>query len=208
MKNLAILGAGGHGKVLADIAVLLGWSKVFFFDDSWPSRENNGCWPIVGNTADLLSRLSDFDGVVVGVGDNCVRLKKQEFLISHGAPIVNLIHPAAHMSPFASVGIGSVVMAKAVINVDSKIGDACIINTGAIIDHDCELKDGVHISPNATLAGGVKVGLGAWVGIGASVRQLVAVGDGAIIGAGAVVLKDVPALVTLVGNPARVIGKV
>ena len=203
LKNFAILGASGHGKVLADMAELLGWQNVVFFDDTWPQCVQNGHWSVVGSTDELLAQISEFDGVVVGIGDNSVRLEKQALLESYTASIASLVHPNAQVSLHANIGNGTVVMAGAVINSDARVGDACIINTGAVVDHDCVLEAGVHISPNAALAGGVKVGQSAWVGIGASVRQLINIGANAVVGAGAVVVKDVPNTVTQVGNPAR-----
>jgi sugar O-acyltransferase (sialic acid O-acetyltransferase NeuD family) len=205
VKSLAILGASGHGKVVADCAGLLGWQRVTFFDDAWPDRQMNGVWPVLGDTATLLTMLTDFDGVVVAIGSNAVRQQKLALLQQSGAPIVSLVHPAAVVSQYASIGLGSVVFAGAVINVDAVVGVGAIINTGALVDHDCRLGEAVHISPGVALAGGVHVGDRAWVGIGAAVRQLAKVGADATIGAGAVVVKDVAAGVTVVGNPARVL---
>lgn len=205
MTKLAILGASGHGKVLADMAELLGWNEVIFFDDAWPDITQNGHWPVAGNTVALLNKLSEFDGILVGIGNNTIRLAKQAQLNACGARLITLVHPAAIVSRYVHIGVGSVVMAGAVINVDTHIGDTCIINTNASIDHDCILAAGVHVSPAAALAGGVKIGCGAWVGIGASVRQLIEIGAEAVVGAGAVVVKPVLPATTVVGNPARLL---
>lgn len=205
MNSLAILGASGHGKVLADIAELNGWQKIVFFDDAWPKVMLNGHWPVIGNTADLITQLHGFDGVIVGIGNNKIRLEKQALLKTKGGQLVSLVHPSAQVSRYVEIGIGTVVMPGVCINVDTKIGEACIINTNASIDHDCVLEDGVHLSPNTALAGGVKVAEAAWLGMNSSVRQLIEVGKGAIVGMGAVVTKNVPAGVTVIGNPARLL---
>ena len=205
MNKLAILGASGHGKVLADMAGLIGWLNVTFFDDAWPSLTLNGHWSVAGDTAALLTRLAEFDGVLVGIGNNTIRLDKQRMLEANHARLITLIHPAAHVSQYARLGNGTVVMAGVVVNVDCKIGNSCIINTNSSIDHDCVLADGVHVSPAAALAGGVTVGHSAWIGIGASVRQLINIGANAVVGAGAVVVKPVLPATTVVGNPARVL---
>lgn len=205
MKRLAILGASGHGKVVADCAELTGWDEIVFFDDAWPKLKANGVWAVIGDTKLLLSKLTHYDGVIVAIGQNDTRLKKQEELLEHHAMIVSIVHPDACISQYAKLGIGSVVMAGSIINVDSKIGAACIINTGATIDHDCTLGDGVHVSPGSHLAGGDSVGHCAWLGIGSNVRQLINIGNHTIIGAGSVVVKDLPDSVTAFGNPAQIV---
>lgn len=202
-QRLAVLGASGHGKVIADMALQLGWQEICFFDDAWPAKQANGIWPVVGDTEALFEQIGEFDGVIVGIGNNAIRLDKQTALAHAGAPLVNLVHPTAVVSPLASLGKGSVVMAGAVVQVDAHLGEACIVNTRACVDHDCCLGDGVHVSPGANLAGGVVVGEGSWVGIGAAIRQLIHVGRRVIIGANATVVDHVADGLTMVGTPAR-----
>lgn len=207
MNKLALLGASGHGKVLADMAELLGWQQIDFYDDAWPGVNQNGPWPVLGNTAALMAALAEYQGVVVAIGNNAIRQAKLAELKKNGANLVSLVHPAAVVSCHVTLGGGSVVMAGAVINACAQLGEGCIINTNASVDHDCVLGAGVHISPGANLAGGVCVGQGSWVGIGACVRQLVAIGQGAVVGAGAVVVAPVNNFQTVVGNPAKPIIK-
>lgn len=202
-KRLALLGASGHGKVVADIALSAGWESVQFFDDAWPSLEANGHWQVVGDTAALLERIGDFDGVLVTIGHCATRWKKQQILLSSHAPLVTLVHPQASVSRYATLGAGSVVMPGAVVNVDAVIGDACIINTGATVDHDCVLANAVHVGPGAHLSGNVRVGARSWVGVGATVRQCIHIGNDVMVGAGAIVVKAVPGGITVAGNPAR-----
>ncbi|WP_417522209.1 acetyltransferase, partial [Marinobacter sp.] len=202
MKRLAVLGASGHGKVLADAAEACGWQSVVFYDDAWPELQANGPWGVRGDTATLLEQLSEFDGVVVGIGNNSIRADKQKLLLSAGARIVSIVHPAAVVSAHARIQPGTVVLANAVVNACAKVGAGCIINTGSVVEHDCVLGDFAHISPNAVLAGGVIIECRAWVGAGASVRQLLRVGKAAMVGMGAVVTKDVSASAVVVGNPA------
>lgn len=201
--RLAILGASGHGKVVADTAIAAGWSDVVFFDDGWPGVSQNGVWSVVGGTQQLTSRLNEYDGVIVGIGNCEVRGSKHQLLKSAGARFATIVHPRAWVSPHAQVGDGCVVMAGAVVNIDARIGDAGIVNTGATIDHDCVLDEAVHISPGAHLSGNVHVGARSWVGVGAAVRQGLAIGADVMVGAGAVVVKPVPNGATVVGNPAR-----
>lgn len=203
MKTLAILGASGHGKVVADCAELCGWQAVSFFDDAWPEKQINGHWPIQGNTADLLQRVREFDGVLVAIGNNTIRDAKLRALLDADASVPVLLHPSSVVSRYASLGPGSVVFAGAVVNADARIGFGAIINTGATVDHDCVLGDSVHVSPGANLAGGVGVGDLSWLGIGSAVLQLVQIGSAVMVGAGAVVIADVPDSVTVTGVPAR-----
>ena len=203
-KPLAILGASGHGKVVADAALEQGWPEVVFFDDAWPSRTEVGRWPIAGDSAALLASLASFDGVVVGIGDNTIRMAKVDLLVASGAPLVSVIHPCARVSRFAELGVGSVMFVGAAVNVDVCVGRAAIINTGATVDHDCLLGDAVHISPGTHLAGNVTVGDRTWIGIGAVVRQGITIGKDVMVAAGAVVVRDVPDGATVMGVPGRV----
>ena len=201
--KLAILGASGHGKVVADTAECCGWQTVEFFDDAWPGLQKNSVWPVVGDTTALMRRLADFDGVVVAIGNNRIRHAKLLELRAAGACVVTVVHPGAIVSRYAAIGQGTVVFAGAVVNAKACIGQGAILNTGCSIDHDCALGDAVHISPGVRLAGGVYVGDLSWIGIGASVRQLVRIGERVMVGAGSAVVSDIPNDVTVAGVPAK-----
>ena len=201
MKRLAILGASGHGRVVADIAECCGW-QVVFFDDATPREGATLGLSYAGTFNDLLGSKADYYGVFVAIGNNRIRLSKCQVLQSEGVAMPCLIHPTAWVSRYAQVQAGSVIMPGAVINAAARVGLACIVNTGASIDHDCRLADGVHISPGARLAGEVTVGEGGWIGIGASIRQQIRVGANAVVAAGAVVVKDVEDDATVAGVPA------
>lgn len=205
MKSLAILGASGHGKVVAEAALAGGWGSVEFYDDAWPTKRRIGKWVVSGDTAALVKAVSRFDGVIVAIGGNAIRMDKMALLCSEGALLVTIIHPAATISASALLGEGAAVMAGVVVNADAVVGAGAILNTSCSIDHDCVLGDGVHISPGAHLAGGVRVGELAWVGIGASVRQGVTIGRAALIGAGAAVVSDIADNLTVAGVPAKVL---
>lgn len=200
--TLAILGASGHGKVVAETAELLGYQCVFF-DDAYPSVKNNEDWPVIGTTDNLLEQAANFAAVTVAIGNNAIRLAKIQQLQDAGAKLVTLIHPQAIVSSYADLQPASVVFAGAVINPFAQIGRGCIINTAASIDHDCVIADGVHISPGAHLAGNVSVGKETWVGIGAAVKQGINIAANCTVGAGAVVVKDIASDLTVVGNPAK-----
>lgn len=203
MKRLAILGAGGHGKVIADAALLSGWGDVVFFDDRWPNIKQNGVWSVEGNSLELRKNSAEFDGLSVAIGDNQTRIKRINELLAAGLSVVNIIHPAAIVSPYSTIGQGSVVFAGAIINPYTTIGIGCIINTAATIDHDCHLGDGVHLCPGVHLAGDVSVGAYSMLGIGSSVKNQVQIGSNVLIGAGAAVINHIESNITAVGVPAR-----
>ncbi|MDG5499204.1 acetyltransferase [Marinobacter sp. BGYM27] len=203
--RLAILGASGHGKVVADTAERTGWLSVSFFDDAWPNLQRNGPWAVEGNTELLFKRLPDFEGVVVAIGDNRIRALKQSGIVASGGKMATIIHPSAAVSAYASVDAGSQVFANAVVNACAKVGAGVIVNTGAVVEHDCVVGDFAHISPNAVMAGGATLSPLAWIGSCASVRQQIAVGEASVVGMGAVVIKDVAPNVIVVGNPAKVV---
>lgn len=203
MTKLAILGASGHGKVLADIALLTGWDEIDFFDDRWPQLTRLEQWSVVGNSEALFQNIKQYNGVIVAIGNNVIRFEKHQKLEQKNAPLVCLIHPTAVISQTSTLSLGSVVMANAVINPFCKIGKSCVINTAATIDHDCILSDGVHISPGAHLAGGIKVGMCSWIGIGANIIQLIEIGNDVTVGAGSTVIHSISSFQKVAGSPAK-----
>lgn len=204
MKTLMIIGAGGHGKVVADAAACTDqWKEIVFADKLYPELSYAGHWPVIHNGNDLNSFDKNTCDVIVAVGDNNIRHKLHSDLKNKGFNLVNVIHPSAQISDYAGLGVGNAIMAQVVVNVDTKIGDACIINTAASVDHDCFINDGVHISPGAHLSGHVEVGQQSWIGIGATVNQSLIIGKNVIIGAGSVVIDNIPDGKTAIGIPAK-----
>jgi sugar O-acyltransferase (sialic acid O-acetyltransferase NeuD family) len=201
--RLGIVGAGGHGRVVADSALLAHWQAVSFFDDRYPGLGSMYDWPVIGQSRDIETRFDDFDGVIIGVGDNRIRSTLSHRLISLGANLVSIIHPRASVSSRCFLSRGCMISPNAVVNIGAHIGVASIVNTGATVDHDCQIGGGVHIAPGAHISGGVEIGDLSWIGVGATVRQGVKIGSGVMVGAGAVVVSDLPDGVTAVGCPAR-----
>lgn len=202
--NLAILGASGHGKVVAEVAELLGY-QVSFFDDAYPNKKSVGNWSIIGASDDLFATLAQYTGVAVAIGNNAIRQQKIDLLLKAKAKLPVLIHPTATVSSYAKIECGTVVFAGAVINPDAVIKKGCIINTNSVIEHDCGVGEYSHISPSVALAGGTLVGDNTWIGIGSCSKQLVKIGSNSTIGAGSVIIKDIPAGVVAFGNPARIV---
>jgi sugar O-acyltransferase (sialic acid O-acetyltransferase NeuD family) len=200
--SILVLGAGGHGKVVADCALSCGLMVAGFIDDAAsPSLQVLGI-PVLGPLSEL-PRLRAADGaVVVAIGDGPTRIALIEHCRSIGLRTPTLIHPSSTVSRFASLGEGTVVLAQAAVNAGARLGLGVIVNTGATVDHDCAVADGVHVCPGAHLAGNVRVGRCSWIGVGSSVKQGIVIGSSAVVGAGAAVVSDVPDGATVVGVPA------
>ena len=197
MKKIVIIGASGHGKVAADIALKCGYTDIVFLDDNI-SIKNCGRHSVVGSN----DRVEDINGdVIVAIGNSAARRRIQESIEEERLAV--LIHPDAVVAEDVTIGSGTVVMAGTVINPGSMIGSGCIINTCASVDHDCKLGDYVHVAVGAHLAGSVEVGDETWIGAGATVSNNIEICGRCMIGAGAVVVKDIEEAATYLGVPAR-----
>lgn len=195
MKNkLVIIGAGGQGRVCADIARLMGYAEIIFLDDGAPNAE--------GKVKDYPQYLPDAD-FFVAIGNGAVRRKIQTMLEENGAPIATLIHPNATVAQDVKIGQGTAVMAGAVINPGAVIGCGNIVNTCASVDHDCRVGDYLHIAVGARICGTVTLEDDSWIGAGAVIIQNLSVCAGCMIGAGAVVVKSITEKGTYMGVPAR-----
>lgn len=198
MNRLVIVGAGGHGKVIADNALENGYTDISFVDDN--AVGDCMSYPIVGTCDDIETMNDGNTDFIIGVGKNSTRKMIAE---KHDVNWVTIIHPSAYIAVNVTVGKGTVIMAGAVVNVCAEIGEHCIINTCAIVEHDNFIGDYVHVSPGAKLGGTVRIGELTHVGIGATVINNVDICGDCIIGAGAVVVKDITDGGTFVGVPAR-----
>jgi sugar O-acyltransferase (sialic acid O-acetyltransferase NeuD family) len=199
MKTLAILGASGHGKVIADIARKNGYEEIVFLDDNTTIRSCGG-YPVIGKCSDVQTMDTD---IIVGIGNASIRKRIQETLDEKY--LVTLVHPDAVLADNVIIGNGSVVMAGAVINPGTEIGKGCIINTCASVDHDCKVGDFVHVSVGSHLCGTVTVAEATWIGAGAIISNNISICRKCMIGAGAVVVKNIEKKGTYVGVPARII---
>ena len=195
-KSLIVVGASGHGKVVADIAEKSGYQDIVFLDAD-ESKKYCGSYPVVGKD-DMINELSG--DVIVAIGNASIRRRIQE--ATDDNRIATLIHPDAVIAKDVKIGIGTVVMAGAVINSGASIGRGCIINTCASIDHDCVISDYVHVSVGAHIAGTVNVKDNTWIGAGAIVSNNLAINGDCMIGAGAVVVRNIESSGTYVGVPA------
>ncbi|KWT71021.1 4-amino-6-deoxy-N-Acetyl-D-hexosaminyl-(Lipid carrier) acetyltrasferase [Hyphomicrobium sulfonivorans] len=202
-RGLLILGAGGHGRVVADVALELGFRTIAFLDDAPQTPDVDMRIPVLGPLQLAETLLEEWPLACVAIGNNQRRQRLFTSLRSAGFAMPTLVHRSAVVSRFAGLGDGVVVTAGAVINAGASIGDACIINTGARIDHDCVIGEASHVAPGATLSGGVITGARAWLGTGCAVRQGVRIADDVLIGVGAAVVCDLTSAGTYIGVPAR-----
>lgn len=203
MKNkLLIIGASGHGRVIADIALKMNrWQSIAFLDDNLDIKTSMGI-EVIGKSSDAFKYVREYD-IFVGIGNNTIREKIQRNLEAEGATIPIVIDPNAVIGTQVKLGSGTVIMPGSVINCCTTVGKGCIINTGATIDHDNLIEDYVHISPGVHLAGTVKIGQGSWLGIGSVISNNLNVTSSCMIAAGAVVVKDITETGTYMGVPAR-----
>ncbi|HYD98276.1 MAG TPA: acetyltransferase [Alphaproteobacteria bacterium] len=207
---LVILGAGGHARVLMEVARRCGRTVAAAsgLEPARPAWLPDGVAYHAGNEAvrgyapgavELVNGLGS-------VGPTAARARLFDLWKAAGYRFATLVHPAAAVAlDGVALGEGVQVMAGAVVQPGCAIGDDCIVNTAAAIDHDCRLGPHCHVAPGAVLSGGVSLGAGVHVGTGARIVQGLAVGDGAVIGAGAAVIRPVPAGRTAVGVPARIL---
>lgn len=148
-KCLLILGAGGHGKVVAEIAADCGYTKIDFLDDNSPDA--------LGKIGEYRTFVQKYSRVFVAIGNNRLRLELLKQLLKAGFTIPALVHPTAYVSRTASIGAGTVVEPKAIVNANTTVGTGCILSVGSIVDHDVVLGECVHINVGAIVKAGARV---------------------------------------------------
>ena len=202
-REVVLVGYSGHGYVVADAAIASNMNLIYYTDKK----------QITKNPFDLsyLGFEGEFDNLfwnneydyILGIGDNLIRRKTADLLISKGVELLNVIQPSASISAKVQYGIGNFISRNVSVNALVEIGDICILNTGCIIEHECIIGNGVHIAPGAVLAGNVEIGENTFVGANSVIKQGVIIGANVIIGAGSVILNDIADNSKMVGNPGR-----
>lgn len=184
-KTLLILGAGGHGKAVAEAALLSGvWHRVLFVDDRWPTMQDSFGLPVVSYIAGLNQFVVLAQGAIAAVGNNTVREQWCAAIEHAGLELVSIVHPRAYVSSSVALGAGTAVMALAMVGVDARVGQAAIINANATLDHDAVLGDFAHLGVGVQIAGGVQVGARAWLQAGCCAGYNVVVPDSENVPAG------------------------
>ena len=186
-QKLLILGAGGHGKAVAEAALLSGkWHDVAFVDDCWPQRSTVFGINVVSNIEGLPQIASDWTAAIPAIGNNALRQQWMRVISSVNMPIATVIHPSACVSSSAIIGNGLAIMALAMVGVDVKMGQGVIINAHSTVDHDVVLGDFVHLGVGTHLAGGVKVGDNSWLQVGSCAGYRVVLADNHICNPGTI----------------------
>lgn len=206
LMNLYIVGAGGHGKVVADLSRLLNlYKKICFLDDN----KNIGSYVLdfkIENKVDYdyIKKINSKENIFfVAIGDCKVRKEILNNLLKLNTNIATLIHPLSSISSYAKIGFGTVICAGAVLGADSNVGVGSILNHSSTVDHDCVVGNYTHISPHSSLSGNVDFGELSFLGTGARIIGGKKVGKNCKIGAGAVVVSDIPDNKIAKGIPAK-----
>lgn len=192
-RPLAVIGAGGHAKVVAEAAVAAGFTIAGFIDGGKAAGSPVLEWQVLGDDSLLGDDFVARHAFAIGIGDQAIRWRLGKALAARGAVLPPIVHPRSVISPSAAIGAGTVVCGGVVVNAAARIGRFCILNTACSIDHDSILEDNVQICPGARLAGNVSCGENAFVGTGSIVVPDRSIGANAYIGAGITVASDVPA---------------
>ncbi|MCD8072684.1 MAG: acetyltransferase [Alistipes sp.] len=192
-----LLGAGGHAKVILEIAKSRKIEIEGFFDSD-PLKKQFCGRPVY--------QYDEIKGpLLISIGNNRVRCELADrFHLNY----YSLIAPSAIVSESAKIGEGSVVMQGAVVQAYTRLGNHVIINTRASVDHDSNIGDYVHIAPGSVLCGNVSVDMGTFIGAGSIILPGVKIGKWSVIGAGSVVAKDIPDNVLAYGNRCKIIKKI
>ncbi len=209
MDKLLVIGAGGHGKVVADAAAA---SKEFqdiaFLDDRYNENEISKKildWQVLGSIDEIRSPTikEEYRSAFVAIGDSRLRIKIINRLkeLNYDLPVIK--HPNSWISKYSQIGEGSIILSSSNLQTSSIVGMGSILNTGCIVEHDVVLDDGVHICPGAAIAGNSKIGKNSWIGIGSSVKEKIIIGSNVTVGAGSVVVRDIPDNVIAKGVPAK-----
>lgn len=192
MKNkLFVIGAGGHGRSVAEAAMLSGeWQDIVFVDDTFQQQQSSGLWPIVANTAHMQAVLKPDDKAIVAIGNQLVRYQLCQKLIDLDVILTTVIHPKAWVSTAAKIGPGAAIMAGAIVGTNAEVGRGAIVNANATVDHDAILGEFAHLGVGVQLAGGVIIGDRAWLQAGVCAGYKVNVLPDTIVAPGTALIAD------------------
>ena len=187
-----IVGAGGHGRSVAEAVLASGTFEVAgFVDDAAPASALVSGYPVLGTTNDMSAYRTHADAVIVAIGNNALREALCYRLVAAGFELATVAHPRAIVSPSAVVGPGSVIMAGAIVGTGARLGCGVVVNCGAVVDHDAQVHDYGHLGVNACMSGGAVLGRSAWMQAGAALGYGVRVADGVVLPPGSALTSDI-----------------
>ncbi len=212
-EKILILGAGQHGRVVANLLKTSKNTKnkftVFGFLDDNPKLQNTKVFgiPVVGKISELeeIKKKSKIKYGIMGISNRFLESRGKYFekLIKAKYKSVNVIHDTSIIDINAKLGIGNVINPNCVINAFATIGDNCVIYTSSVIEHEDIIGNNVFIGPGVLFTADVHVGNNSFIGVGSRIIPHVTIGENVTIGAGSVVLKDVGDNETIAGIPAK-----
>ena len=192
MKRLLIVGAGGHGRSVAEAVLAAGKYKlVGFADDAAPALQQVWDLPVFGATTDPARYREHADAAIVAIGNNRLREALQYTLYAAGFALATVVHPQAMVSPRAVIGAGCAIMAGAIVGAEAQLGAGVIVNCGAVVDHDCRVDHFCHLGVNAAMSGGSVLGRGAWMQAGSVLGYGAIVEAWRVLGSGEAVNKSI-----------------
>lgn len=192
MKRLLIVGAGGHGRSVAEAALASGdFDTLGFADDAADNVPQVWGYPVWGTTTDLARYRANADVAIVAMGNNALREKLCEQLLAAEFELATIIHPRAIVSPRAKIGPGTAIMAGAIIGTEAQLGTGVIVNSGAIVDHHAQVHDYGHLGVNACMAGGAILGKGAWIQAGSALGYGVQIAENIVLTPGTALPKSI-----------------
>lgn len=199
---IAIIGYSGHSFVVLDAANQMGLDVEYYCERNQVSL-NPFEINYLGDEGSESFNWNSVDKFILGIGDNRIRQKVADIILSNKKTILNVVHPSSVISNYATFGTGNFIAPSVIVNALAKIADNCILNTRCVVEHECIIESGAHIAPGTVLAGNVTVGENSFIGANSVVKQGVKIGNGVTIGAGSVVIKDIPDNEIWAGNPAK-----
>ncbi len=199
-ERAAVMGAGGHSRVVSSILKANHTDIKGFFDDSYcgVSEDIQGA-PLLGRFEDILNYKDAIQLVYLSLGNNFIRKKHFDFIYQNRFCMPSLLHPTAIIESDVNIGSATTICLGAIIGTEVRIGKGCILNTGCAVDHESKIGDFVHLAPRVTIAGRSSVGDCTFVGMNSTIAEKVMIGKNVVIGAGSVILRDVPDEATVVG---------
>ncbi len=211
MDKVIVIGAGGLAREVVDILLAcnqggIKYEIIGFIDENVANHGKvlNG-FPILGDFSWFQNVDKTEIRLIAGIGSPAIRKKMIQKALDIGLKFINIFHPSAIVTPFINYGVGVVLTAGCILTNQIQIGNHVFLNLDCTVGHDAIIRDYCNINPGVHISGNVTLETGCEIGTGANIIQGINIGKWSVIGAGSVVVRDVPANVTAVGIPSKII---